>query len=105
MQSVVQISGDEGIKLTTARYYTPSGRSIQAQGIQPDIRVKRAEVTPLDQPDYVRESNLDGHLTNGQDDRQQLARAAEALTDDNQLLEGLNVLKGIYILSQRDADI
>ena len=100
VQSVVQISATEGLKLTTARYFTPNGRSIQAKGIEPDILIRRADVTVIDQPDYVSESSLNGHLSNpsqGSD----IATETVELIGDNQLSEGLNVLKGVYILSQK----
>ncbi|UTW44350.1 S41 family peptidase [bacterium SCSIO 12696] len=105
VQSVVQISETEGLKLTTARYFTPSGRSIQAKGIQPDIIIKRADLVPLKGQDYViSESSLNGHLSNPDKDSDQSAEK-EITADimDNQLAEGLNVLKGVYILSRKEA--
>ncbi|MEL7400705.1 MAG: S41 family peptidase, partial [Pseudomonadota bacterium] len=63
VQSVLPITEDKAIKLTTARYFTPNGRSIQAQGIEPDIRVEQSEVTPYENRFY-KESDLPGHLKN-----------------------------------------
>ena len=61
VQTIFELPGGAGMRLTTMRYYTPNGRSIQAQGIQPDIVIQSAEGTgPL--PDVVRERDLDGHL-------------------------------------------
>ncbi|MDP2227309.1 MAG: S41 family peptidase [Moraxellaceae bacterium] len=62
VQTVLPLSANKGIKLTTARYYTPSGRSIQAEGIKPDIEVSPAKVSVLDAGQSVRESSLQGHL-------------------------------------------
>jgi carboxyl-terminal processing protease len=68
VQQVVELGEGAGLKLTVARYYTPSGRSIQAQGIEPDIIVE-----PVDHEAYtkavihrksVREADIDGHLVN-----------------------------------------
>ncbi|MGS2722804.1 S41 family peptidase [Porticoccus sp. GXU_MW_L64] len=104
VQSVVQISETEGVKLTTARYFTPSGRSIQATGIQPDIVIKRADIVPVEGADYVvSESSLRGHLSNpGKDSPQGDDKPLSEDIMDNQLIEGLNVLKGVYILSRKD---
>jgi len=104
VQSVVQISDDAAIKLTTALFYTPSGRSIQAQGISPDIFVERAKIEQL-QPRNLRisEAQLTGHLANGNgeddvspEDRttdQRLNDAADRLKTDNQLFSAVNIAK------------
>ncbi|MDC3954552.1 S41 family peptidase [Polyangium jinanense] len=60
VQTIFDLPGGAGMRLTTMRYYTPSGRSIQAQGIQPDVRVEASR--PLQPGEVVRESDLDGHL-------------------------------------------
>lgn len=73
VQSVLPIDATHKVKLTTARYYTPSGRSVQEGGIQPDIRVP--QITDPDarkrDDDALRESDLRGHLVNeaGLDDK------------------------------------
>ncbi len=72
VQTVLPLSASKGIKLTTARYYTPSGRSIQAEGIKPDIVVNPARVSVLEGGLSVREADLQGHLGNDKD------KAAEA---------------------------
>ena len=65
VQTVVPLSGQGAMRLTTARYYTPSGRSIQAEGITPDIEVQQAKVeTIADRGLNIRESNLRGALEN-----------------------------------------
>ena len=66
VQTVIPLSNNTAIKLTTARYYTPSGRSIQAKGITPDILV---EETPngASRGAFLREADLDRHLNNDKD--------------------------------------
>lgn len=105
VQTVVPLAEDRAIKLTTARYYTPSGRSIQAQGIVPDIIVERARIETMPRPDLVTEADLGRHLSNGDadesDSRQRRKPAGESLQEkDNQLYEALNLLKGIHIMNR-----
>ncbi|WP_163369580.1 S41 family peptidase [Endozoicomonas acroporae] len=109
VQTVLPLSVDaaKGLKLTTALYYTPNGRSIQAEGIKPDILVQRAKVTPIDAPQQYKEADLQRHLSNGNKDdvsNSKKARAskaekeaAELLAEDYQLNQALNVLKGMHI--------
>jgi carboxyl-terminal processing protease len=61
VQTIYDLPNGAGMRLTTMRYYTPSGRSIQAQGIQPDVLIERAK--PAQMGEIVRESDIDGHLT------------------------------------------
>lgn len=63
VQTVLPVTETSAVKLTTARYFTPEGRSIQAQGITPDIVIEQSEVTPHEQRFY-KESDLPGHLSN-----------------------------------------
>ena len=102
VQTILPISEDRAIKLTTALYFTPNGRSIQAQGIVPDIEVERARVTAIDDlPRRVTEADLSGRLdnANGESDMPERRRTPnELLTRDNQLYEALTLLKGIHIL-------
>ncbi|WP_041521774.1 S41 family peptidase [Gilvimarinus agarilyticus] len=108
VQTVVPISDSRAIKLTTARYYTPSGRSIQAQGIEPDVMVERAKVTAVKPRLRTTEADLAGHLgnDNGAEESDSKtrdeARSAQQslLSNDNQLHEALNLLKGLNILRQ-----
>jgi carboxyl-terminal processing protease len=109
VQTILPLSESRAIKLTTARYYTPNGRSIQAEGIVPDILVERAQVTAYNDSAQITEADLSGHLGNGNGEsdarksRASSARAAtELLTSDNQLYEALTLLKGINILGLRD---
>lgn len=104
VQTVIPLNKDRAIKLTTARYYTPNGRSIQAQGIVPDIVVERAKITPLQVQRGVSESDLSGHLDNtdkaGGRGKQAAGDAEQGDNlGDNQVYEALNLLKGIRILS------
>lgn len=72
VQTVMPINGTAAMKLTTARYYTPSGRSIQAKGIMPDIIVEQAKIEEeKDTGDRIKESDLKGALANpdGSDDK------------------------------------
>jgi carboxyl-terminal processing protease len=100
VQTVVPLSEKRAIKLTTARYFTPSGRSIQAQGIKPDIMVKRAKIEALPQLERFKEADLKGHLSNGGPDQaKKQDQQAELFNRDNQLYEALNLLKGLHVLS------
>ena len=109
VQSVLPITEDSAVKLTTARYFTPNGRSIQAQGIRPDIVIEQSEVTPLEQRVY-KESNLPGHLrnTSKSDDSDASTEGAEVadpgselLKKDFQLYEAHTLLRGLTILGAR----
>ena len=62
VQTVIPLGDGRAVKLTTARYFTPNGRSIQAEGIVPDIIVERAEIRPYKSRTRVREADLEGHL-------------------------------------------
>ncbi len=64
VQTVMQLTEENGLKLTTARYFTPGGRSIQALGIVPDIEVKRGKFTELESQAFYKEADLAGHLMN-----------------------------------------
>ena len=103
VQTVLPLSDSRAIKLTTALYFTPNGRSIQAEGIVPDILVERATVTALDRPRRVKESDLSGHLNNANQTSRGDARKASTslLSSDNQLYEALALLKGLNILGMR----
>lgn len=97
VQTVIPLGEDRAIKLTTARYFTPSKRSIQADGIHPDILVRPAEVHLLESPEQIKEANLSGHLSN--DGEKKTADSKDLSQDDNQLYEALNLLKGLNIFS------
>ena len=106
VQTVLPLNNDRALKLTTALYYTPKGRSIQAQGIVPDIRVERAQLTRGVAEDGYREADLYGHLNNGSGEERPPLRAP--VTDENaardadyQLNQALNLLKGLNITRAR----
>lgn len=102
VQTVLPLYGDRALKLTTARYYTPNGRSIQAEGIAPDIVTDVARVELNRNEGQVREADLRGHLTNGQE-----KAAAESQEEaplamrDYALYEALSILKGVHLATQR----
>lgn len=103
VQTVVPLSEKRAIKLTTARYFTPNGRSIQAEGISPDITVKRAKIEELEEGKRFKEADLQGHLSNGSKQKSKTGKNASSDTElfnqDNQLYEALNLLKGLHIIS------
>ena len=101
VQQIMPLGDSEALKLTTARYFTPNGRSIQAQGIEPDVRVVRGRLeVAQDNGLQVREADLEGHLTgNGDDDDASQLNAR--LRDDYQLGEALNLLKALNVLEKR----
>ncbi|MFK8043652.1 S41 family peptidase [Congregibacter sp.] len=102
VQTVLPISESRAVKLTTARYFTPNGRSIQAEGIKPDIIVERAKVETFDESGRVSEKDLAGHLDNTTAQEAVEAEASEGLISrDNQLYEALILLKGINIINPR----
>jgi len=107
VQTLMPIGVESALKLTTARYYTPSGRSIQGSGIIPDIQVEQVEIVNNAETDSeVYESDLKRALTNDESEGQQLKsdnkKEIEALlANDFQLSEALNLLRGIRILSSK----
>lgn len=117
VQSVLPLNNERALKLTTSRYFTPSGRSIQAQGIEPDIIVDEALVTRrLPRRGVYSERDLEGHLpgTNEGDDtdisaRTPITSAEQVVVSDYQLNEALTLLKGWHIMEsgrqrQRDGE-
>ena len=101
VQTILPITSKTAVKITTARYYTPNGRSIQAKGITPDIIVENLEINPLSKNKMIKESDLKGHLENtdkkvkNEDDKVKNKK----LQNDYQLTEAINLLKGLNILS------
>lgn len=109
VQTIVPIDNSTALKLTTARYYTPSGRSIQAHGIEPDIELERGEVK-IDQDraiEPLKEANLRGHLDAGQaaDENKDDPESQPLAVEDYQLSEALNVLKGLDILGKAEVEL
>ena len=106
VQSVLPIGNDKAIKLTTARYFTPLGRSIQAQGIHPDVYVEQSEVTPIKQK-YYKERDLSGHISNPGDeeevdaDIEQEALSNRLLSRDFQLHQAYTLLQGFRVFNNK----
>jgi carboxyl-terminal processing protease len=114
VQTIMPLQNEGAIKLTTARYYTPSGRSIQGDGIEPDIGIRALKVAKDDQQDAldpIKEADLKGSLVNEnaskkdkdaaakeKEDREKQVKDAETLAQsDYSLYEALNLLKGLII--------
>jgi len=105
VQTILPISNGAALKLTTARYFTPKGRSIQAAGIVPDIITEQAKVTKAESTERLKEADLAGHLKNNtvktkSTSKEKKKEAIDA--KDYQLQEALNLLKGISIVKSRD---
>lgn len=104
VQTIFPMSNDTAVKITTARYYTPAGRSIQAEGIIPDIKVEPLQVTRTDADNrQLKEADLSGHLSNGRNNgsapkNEKAAEDAPLASRDYELNEALNLLKGLHIL-------
>ena len=109
VQTILPLRNGSALKLTTARYYTPSGTSIQARGIVPDITLDRVRVSQVDLGQGVKESDLSRHLeSEGEEGDFEAARqAGQEARDvplaqrDFALYEALNLLKGLHILNNR----
>ncbi len=115
VQTVLPLDNGDSIKVTTARYYTPNGTSIQATGIVPDVMLE-SRIEDYDdlgfQPPTLRERDLPGHLRGDNEDLepaadstavpiQPLERPEEL--DDNGVREALNLLKGLSVFRNKDA--
>ena len=107
VQTIVPINEKTAVKLTTARYFTPNGRSIQAEGIVPDIELGNVRLTKGEESaTQLKESDLARHLINqanggeaAEDDEGEKAEAEKDETEgDYALSEALNLLKGLAIL-------
>ena len=98
VQTVLPVSESKALKLTTSLYYTPSGRSIQQDGIVPDVVVERARLTSLEQGRRLREADLSGSLVNeGIEQEVETEVIASLREEDNQLYEAFTLLKGINV--------
>lgn len=103
VQTVLPLNNDRALKLTTARYYTPSGRSIQAHGIEPDVLVENAELKRLEAMERIRERDLSGHLENPEEaivDQTKIDQERQIADTDYQLYEALNLLKALNVLKK-----
>jgi len=114
VQTILPMSNKAAIKITTARYFTPGGRSIQAEGIKPDVVIDKVQIADVggDEGQFIKEAELDRHLSNpttgkekapapAPDDsanREQKTAMAKA---DYEIYEALNLLKGMALLQAR----
>ena len=109
VQTILPLGNGTAVKLTTARYYTPNGRSIQAEGIVPDIELKSLKVATDDggtDTGLIKESDLSGHLRNDRNNGSAPATAngasnGDLVQSDYPLYEALNLLKGMTLLQAR----
>lgn len=108
VQTIQDLPAGGAVKLTTSRYFTPNGRSIQALGIEPDIQTKPGSwIRPDEESDFtpLSESSLRGSLSNTTVDEEEVVDTGDAednlVYDDYQLFEALNLLKGLTILSKK----
>ncbi|MFQ6018322.1 MAG: S41 family peptidase [Kiloniellaceae bacterium] len=109
VQTIIPLSGEGAMRLTTARYFTPSGRSIQATGIEPDIVVEQARLETVEPGPRRRESDLRGALDSrggsaAPDTGETGKSAAPAAQQDYQLARALDLLRGLALLSERAID-
>ncbi len=117
VQTIIPVSGQGAMRLTTARYYTPSGNSIQGVGIIPDIKVGLAKIEEIKSPKGRSEADLRGALDNGLDDgnkkaedKDKKAPKKDGDTDtadasksngDYQLNRALDLIRGVAMFSKR----
>jgi len=108
VQSIIPLPGNGAMRLTTARYYTPSGISIQAKGIEPDIKVEAGMTeTKKEVNQNRREENLRGALdkkeleSNEQKNKKSDASPVEKLLQDNQISRAVDLIKGIHLFSNK----
>ena len=102
VQTIIPVSSKGAIRLTTARYYTPSGKSIQAKGIEPDIFVPQSKLEVLETNNERKESSLRGHLDEKDSDTEKtenedISSTENTLKDDYQLNRAIDLLKSISV--------
>lgn len=110
VQTIQELRNGSAVKLTTARYFTPNGRSIQAKGIVPDITLSTLKISADDAKERVSfsEKDLDGRLSNPngespESDAKDKPGSEKLAETDFQLYEALNLLKGLHIMSQLES--
>ena len=108
VQTILPLQGQAAMRLTTARYYTPSGRSIQAKGIDPDIVVELATIERVQEGQRRREADLRGALSNGEDQAPGTPSTSETAdgdsaeeVEDYQLARAVDLLRGIHLFRNR----
>ena len=116
VQTIIPVPGHGAIRLTTARYYTPSGRSIQAMGITPDITVAQARIEVIEQGQIRHEADLRGALRNENAPPPATepgavpappagsnANGAAAVEEDYQLGRALDLLRGLALITAKSS--
>ncbi|MEE2970640.1 MAG: S41 family peptidase [Pseudomonadota bacterium] len=109
VQTIIPIAGHGAVRLTTAHYYTPSGRSIQAKGIDPDIVVEQARVEAVTTPQRRSERDLRGALANPNDKKKQKTPRKNGVKSDKdknkrqdfQLTRALDLIRGLALFQSR----
>jgi len=111
VQTLLPLDNKTGIKLTTALYYTPKGRSIQAKGIEPDILIENLKISkPKEEAIFfstIREKHLSRHLRNGNKttkDKLTKAKQMKAATEDYQLYQALTILKTMSLTRSKSPE-
>jgi len=98
VQTIIPLSDDSGLRLTTAKYYTPNGTSIQARGIVPDIEVLQSEIKEVKDLEHIREKDLKNHFDTESNSKSatkaDLGSLDEESRKDYQLMRALDLLKG-----------
>ncbi len=104
VQTIIPVSSKGAIRLTTARYYTPSGKSIQATGIEPDIYVPQSKLEVIERSNSRKESNLRGHLDEKSDNNvtsnQENKGLEEKSEEDYQLNRAIDLIKSISVYDE-----
>ena len=105
VQTIIPLGGRGAIRMTTALYYTPSGDSIQATGITPDIEVEQSVVQKVDGPKQRSEADLRGHIEldgkkEGEDEGARKDNKPEERPEDYQLTYALDLMKSMAILAK-----
>ena len=104
VQTVIPLAGHGAMRLTTSRYYTPSGRSIQATGIEPDIEIVQSRVEPIESRPQRSEASLRNALVsgdNGDGKPDAGTSSGTSVTEDYQLARALDLLRGITLYGRR----
>jgi carboxyl-terminal processing protease len=105
VQTLMPLNNGGAIKLTTARYFTPNGRSIQAKGIEPNVVIDRVKIEKLKQSDFgrIKEKDLEGHLENNKKEKTKSFKdtsVSDLVDKDYELHEAIGLLKGMYFAQQ-----
>jgi len=111
VQTVIPLPGHGAMRLTTARYYTPSGRSIQAKGIEPDIEIEQARIEEIDTSMLMREGDLRRALDRDSGENVKIIKKPqgedgekaeeEKEPEDYQLMRALDLLRGITLYGEK----